>query len=122
MRDLRPLLLAEAAAFAIAALVHFGVLVDGFQDETAGTAESIIGLVLLSGAAVSWLRPNWTRAAALLTQGFALLGSLVGLYVAVVIGPTTIPDMVFHVGIVAVLAWGIGVAWRATGSGVTAAG
>jgi hypothetical protein len=36
-----------SAAFIAASLIHFGVLIDGYEHEKAGTAESVIGIVLL---------------------------------------------------------------------------
>lgn len=114
MAFLRRLLAIEAAAFAAAALVHTGVVVDGFTDPAAATAESVIGLVLAVGAVLAWTRPDWTRIVALAAQGFALAGSLIGLYLAVRgVGPNTVPDLVFHVGIVATLMYGTVAAWRA---------
>ena len=114
------LLVLEAAAFALAALVHFGVLATGFEDQAAGTAESIIGIVLIAGAGIATAQPGWTRPIAIAVQGFALLGSLIGLTLAITVGPTTIPDLVFHAGIVIVLAWGLVSTWR-TGSGAATA-
>ncbi|MGH2385354.1 MAG: hypothetical protein ACRDGB_09940, partial [Candidatus Limnocylindria bacterium] len=71
------LLIVEAAAFVAAALVHFGIIPLGLEDSAAGTAESIIAVVLLIGAVVSWRWPAWMRRVALATQGFALAGTLV---------------------------------------------
>jgi hypothetical protein len=94
MRSIPTLLFVEAVAFAVAALVHFGVLVDGYQHAQARIAESLISVTLLGG--------------------LALLGTLVGLaMIAIGVGPRTIPDVVYHVGIVIVLVWGLTVAQRA---------
>lgn len=113
MAFLRGLLATEAAAFAAAALVHSGVIIGGFEDPAAATAESIIGLVLVGGALLAWSRPSWTRRVALAVQGFALAGSLIGLYLAVRgVGPNTVPDLVFHVGIVVTLVVGLILAAR----------
>jgi len=113
MAFLRRLLAIEAAAFAAAALVHTGVIIRGSTDPGAATAESIIGLVLAVGAVVTWSRPDWTRPVAIAAQGFALAGSLIGLYLAVRgAAPNTVPDLVFHAGIVLVLASGTVAAWR----------
>jgi hypothetical protein len=46
MRQIRTFLDAEIVAFAAAALVHAGVLVDGYQHRAAGIAEAVITGVL----------------------------------------------------------------------------
>jgi hypothetical protein len=110
---IRAFLLLEAAAFVAAALAHSGVLVDGYEHREARVAESVIALVLLGGLMLTWIRPAWTREAGLAAQGFALLGTLVGVFTIVVgVGPRTAPDIVYHLGIVAVLIWGLVVAVR----------
>ncbi len=111
---IRVFLLVEAAAFAAASLVHAGVLVHGYEHPQARVAEGVIAVVLLAGSVASWIRPVWTRAAGIAAQGFALLGTLVGLFtIAVGVGPRTAPDVVYHLGIVAVLVWGLVTAARA---------
>ncbi len=50
----------------------------------------------------------------MIAQGFALFGTLVGVFtIAVGVGPRTIADIIYHVGIVALLIWGLAVAVRA---------
>jgi hypothetical protein len=111
---IRVFLLVEAAAFAAAALAHSGILVHGYQHQQARIAESLTALVLLTGFTLSCIRPPWTREAGIATQGFALLGTLVGLFtIAVGVGPQTLPDVAYHLGILAVLVWGLLVAARA---------
>jgi hypothetical protein len=113
-QPIRVFLLVEAAAFAAAALAHAGVLVHGYEHQQARIAESLTALVLLAGLVLSWLRPAWTRQAGILAQGFALLGTLIGLFtIAVGVGPQTAPDVAYHLGILAVLVWGLVVAVRA---------
>jgi hypothetical protein len=110
----RTFLLAEAVTFVVAAIVHGGWLMSGYAHREARVAESVIAAVLLAGAALTWLRPIWTRAAGLLAQGFALLLTLVGITtIAVGVGPQTPLDIVYHVAIVAVLIWGLVVTRRA---------
>jgi hypothetical protein len=100
-------LLLEAAAFFTASLVHAGYLVSGYQHREARIAESVIASVLLAGALSTWIRPGLTRGAGLVAQGFALLGTLVGIFTIIVgVGPRTLPDVVYHVAIVILLAWG----------------
>ena len=73
----------------------------------------MIALVLVVGLASTWVRPGSTRGAGLAAQAFALLGTLVGLFtIAIGVGPRTAPDIVYHIGIVVVLAAGLVVAVR----------
>jgi multisubunit Na+/H+ antiporter MnhB subunit len=107
-------MLFEAATFVIAALIHAGVLIQGYQHPEARTAEAVIAIVLLVGVALTWVRPAWVRQAGLAAQGLALFGTLIGLFtIAVGVGPRTVPDIVYHIGIVIVLIWGLVVAARA---------
>lgn len=106
----------EAAAFSVAALTHFGLLIDGYQHHKAGTAESVIALVLFVSLALSWIRPTLTRTVGLSAQGFALLGTLVGIFmIAIGVGPRTVPDITYHIVIVVVLVSGLVVAARERG-------
>lgn len=105
---LRTFMSVEAAAFLAAALVHAGVLIHGYEHDKARVAETVIAGVLLAGVGWSWLRPDRVRRAALASQGFALLGTAVGLLtIAIGIGPRTAPDLAYHAVIVAVLAAGL---------------
>lgn len=110
----RLLLLLQAAAFIAAALVHFGVLVGGYAHLKAGIAESVIGTVLLAGLVGTSL---WSAAAhetAIAVQSFALLGTAVGLFtIAIGVGPRSLFDLVFHVGIVIALVSGLVVTIKA---------
>jgi hypothetical protein len=110
----RYFLLVEAATFIIAAAIHAGLLIGGYEHREARIAESLIALVLLAGMTTAWVRRAWTRAAGLFAQGFALFWTLVGIATIIIgIGPRTVPDVVYHTAIVAVLVWGLVVAWRA---------
>lgn len=111
---IRLFLLFEAATFIVAALIHRGFLVEGYEHRQAHIAESIIGAVLFGGLLLSLFISAWTRKAGLVVQAFALLGTLVGIFAIVVgIGPRTVPDVICHVAIVPVLIAGIVVAKRA---------
>jgi hypothetical protein len=113
-RAIRLFMFLEAAAFITAALVHAGLLVDGYEHREARIAESVLAVVLLVGLALTWIRPRATRGVGLAAQAFALLGTLVGVFtIAIGVGPRTVPDVVYHVGIVVVLASGLAVAARA---------
>jgi multisubunit Na+/H+ antiporter MnhB subunit len=110
---IRIFMLFEAATFVVASLIHAGVPVGGYEHHEAHLAEAVIALVLIVALALTWIRPAWTRAAGVGGQGFALLGTMVGLFtIAVGVGPRTVPDVAYHIGIVAVLVWGLFVAWR----------
>jgi hypothetical protein len=46
---IRRFMLFEAATFAVAALIHCGLLAHGFEHHKAATAESVTAVVLLTG-------------------------------------------------------------------------
>jgi hypothetical protein len=102
----------EAAVFIAAALIHFGVVMDGYNDQEAGTAESVIAIVLLAGLLTSLLRPHWTRRASIVVQGFALVGTFVGLTLLVTLGPRTVLDISIHVVMLVLLVSGLVVTMR----------
>ncbi len=97
----------EAAIFIAAALIHFEVVLDGYYDREAGIAESVIAVVLLIGLLTSLLRPAGTRRAGILVQGFALVGTFVGVTLLVTLGPRTTLDIVIHLVMVIVLVIGL---------------
>lgn len=113
-RTLRLFMLVEAATFIVAASIHAGLLIAGYEHREARIAETVIAVVLLAGATLTWIRPTSARAAGLAAQSFALFGTLVGIFtIAIGIGPRSALDIVYHIAIVAVLVWGVLVAWRA---------
>jgi len=114
---IRVLLLVEAVAFGLASLIHRGLLVSGYADPGASTAEGIIGIVLALGLLATFLMVERTRLAALLAQGFALAGTSIGLFLVIRgVGPNTVPDVIFHVGIWLLLLVGLIVAARGPSS------
>jgi hypothetical protein len=113
-RTIRWFMLVEAAAFILAALTHFGILFKGYAHLKAGIAETIIAAVLVFGVMASGNRPSRRYGIELFTQSFALLGTLVGIFTIIVgVGPRTLPDIIYHVAIVIVLATGIGLTIQA---------
>jgi len=110
--QIRLFLALETAIFAIAALIHLEVLFDGYRDPSAAIAESVIGVVLLLGLVVSGLSPAWTRRIGLMVQGFALLGTLVGLTLLLTVGPTTGLDLGIHLVMLIVLVLGLVITLR----------
>lgn len=110
---MRAFILFEAASFIVAALIHSGFLIAGHEHGRARIAESVIAAVLLAGLALTWIRPASLRSVALAVQGFALLGTLVGVFTIVVgVGPRTVPDVIYHIAIAIVLVWGLVVTKR----------
>jgi hypothetical protein len=74
----------------------------------------VIAVVLLASLAMTWIRPGAARRLGLAAQAFALLGTLVGVFtIAIGIGPRTMPDVLYHIGIAAVLVFGLVVVARA---------
>lgn len=107
-------IIVEAVSFTVAAFVHSGMLLAGYEHKEARIAESVLATVLFIGLVLTWMRPAWTRMIGIAAQGFALLGTCVGVFTIIVgVGPRTMPDLVYHVGIVALLIGGIVVAVRA---------
>jgi hypothetical protein len=112
-KTIRLFLLFEGIAFIAASLTHFGVLMHGYEHRPAGTAEGVIGTVLLIGFVLTWILRSWTRGIGIAVQAFALLGTCVGIYtIAIGIGPRTTPDIAFHSVIVIALISGLFVAFR----------
>jgi hypothetical protein len=104
----RTLILFEAASFLVAALIHSGILIAGYEHARARIAESVIAAVLLAGLVLTLIRPPLLRSVGVAVQGFALLGTLVGIFtIAVGVGPRTVPDVIYHIVIVIVLVVGM---------------
>ena len=119
-QTIRQFLVVETVAFLTAASVHFGLLLRGHEHLKAGTAESVIGGALLLGLVLTAIRPASARAVGLTAQGFALLGTLVGVFtIAIGVGPRTVPDIIFHLGIVILLVVGLLAAARGPWSAQT---
>jgi hypothetical protein len=113
-RTIRLFLFLEGASFAVASLVHTGALVGGYEDPGAMIAEAVIATVLLAGCALSLLWRAATRAIGLGAQGFALLGTCIGTYLSFAgVGASTVPDRIYHVGILSALIYGLYVTARA---------
>jgi hypothetical protein len=111
--SVRLFLLGEGVSFVLAALVHFGVLLSGYEHPQARIAESVIAAVLLAGCGLAWLWPAQTRSVGLAVQSFALLGTLVGvLTIAGGVGPRSLLDVAYHLGMLVGLACGLALTMR----------
>jgi uncharacterized membrane protein HdeD (DUF308 family) len=113
MKHVRTFLGIEAIAFGTAALIHAGVLTDGYQHREATIAESIIAGVLTLGLLLTMIGARSSRSVALAVQGFALLGTLVGiLAIAIGVGPQSRFDVALHAGFVTLLIAGLTIVSR----------
>ncbi len=122
-KAVRLFLLLQGGAFLTAALIHFGVLMGGYEHLKAGIAESVIATVLLIGLLLTSIRPQSTRTIGLAAQGFALFGTAVGIFTIVIgVGPRTIPDVAYHIGIVGTLLAGLITTNKTVGIGANAHG
>ncbi|WP_454905263.1 hypothetical protein [Variovorax gossypii] len=107
-RIARAWMLAEALTLGVASTVHAGYLVPGHAHAHARIAEAVIATVLVLASVETWLRPAHARRAAIFGQGFALLGTLVGLGTIVAgIGPGSTGDVVYHALLLAILVAGL---------------
>jgi hypothetical protein len=112
-RTVRWFLALDVVVFGLAALLHAGVLTTGYEHREARIAETVIGVVLFLGLLVTVATPKLTRRAGLLAQGFALLGTCVGVLTIVIgIGPRTALDLAIHSTMLALLAGGLVVTAR----------
>jgi hypothetical protein len=95
------------AAFAVVSIVHFGVDIPvGFttiSDSFPGAAppEAVIAAVVAIGATAVLTRRTRSRAIALGTTSFALLGTVYGLHITV--NSTRTGDVAYHLSILAIL-------------------
>jgi hypothetical protein len=71
----------------------------------------VIAAVLFGGLLLTLFIREWARNVGIVVQSFALMGTLVGIFTIIVgVGPRTVPDVLYHIAIVLVLAVGIAVA------------
>jgi hypothetical protein len=102
----------QFALFAFAASAHFGVFTD-MDDPGAAIAETVIAVVLLAALALTFTRTADVRSVALAAQGFALLGTLIGITLVLTVGPTKAFDVTVHAIMLATLLAGLAVTYRA---------
>lgn len=112
---LQTILMVEAVGFAIASIIHGGHVFPSAAHRNAQIAEAILAIVLFAGVVTTVVAPRRARHAALLAQGVALLGTLVGIVtIAVGVGPRTVPDIIYHIAMVILLVVGLRYTRRAT--------
>jgi peptidoglycan/LPS O-acetylase OafA/YrhL len=105
MQVIGVLMAVEAVSLAIASTLHLTGVVHGrsdpFDATRAGIAEAIIGAVLLSGAVIMLRAPERARTFAVVVNGFAIAGVVVGLNFTARGGH--LPDVLYHVALLPVL-------------------
>ena len=102
----RTFLFAEAAAFAIAALIHAGLPAEEYGHPDAIIFESVLGGILFLGYSLTLYNRSWTRRIGIVAQGIALLGTVVGRFSIIAgAGPTIVFDLIFYRAITAILLW-----------------
>lgn len=117
IRTVRGFLILQAAIFLAAVSIHFAVLFDGYRHRAAGTAESVIAIVLLAGLVFTWTPSPWPRRAAIAAQAFAIFGVLVGLFtIAIGVGPRTVLDLTLHASMLVALIAGLAITLRKAAS------
>jgi hypothetical protein len=110
MKNLSRLLFAQGAIFAIACAIHAGVLFAGYEHHRAMVAEAVLAAVLIVAAISSVANTPWRARIGLAAQAFALLGTLVGLWMVLIgVGPGTPLDLVLHAATVLLLV--VGLTW-----------
>lgn len=101
-----------AVSLLVAAALHAGLIIPGPFD-TAAQYETGVAAILLIGLGITFVGGDTARWGAVASQVLALAGAGIGLFLAIRgVAPNTLPDIVYHVALVAVLTAGIVVAWR----------
>jgi hypothetical protein len=112
VQPLRVLMLVEAASLVGVAALHSAVLTDGRYNQAA-IYEGSIAVILGIGLALTFIGPSVAWAVGIVAQAVAIAGASIGFYLAVGgIAPNSIPDIVYHVVLIALLAIGLVAAWR----------
>lgn len=112
VNTLRWIMALGAVSLLAAAALHAGLVIPGPFDDAA-RFETGFAAVLLVGLGLTFIGPGWARWGGLAATALALVGACIGLFVALRgIGPNTVPDLVYHVALIALLVTGVVVAWR----------
>lgn len=107
------MLFAEIIVFLTAALMHFGILVKGYEHDKALIAEIIIAVILFIGLLIGYIFPVRMKKSAVIVQWIALAGTIIGLFTIIVgVGPRSNPDYVLHTIMIFLLICGLVIAKR----------
>jgi hypothetical protein len=105
---IRLLLLTEIIVFLAAALMHFGILVKGYEHDKARIAETIIAIILFIGLLIGYIFPARMNKSAIIVQWIALAGTIIGMFTIIIgVGPRSNPDYVFHTIMIFLLIYGL---------------
>jgi hypothetical protein len=111
IQRIRVFLFVEGLAFSLAAFVHVGLPVEGYEHREAVILESVLASILFLGFLLTWINPSWARRTGIAVQGMALLGTVISRFSIIAgDGSWTILDLVFYRAIMAGLIWGLVVA------------
>ncbi len=98
----------EIIVFLTAALMHFGLIIPGYEHEKARIAEIVIAVILFTGLLISYIYPDKLRKSAIIVQSIALAGTFIGIITIIVgVGPRSIPDYAFHTLMIILLCIGL---------------
>ena len=106
----RGFLLLQIAILLSMVSIHFGLLIGGHRQRSAGTVELVIAAVLAAGLLLTWTPRPWSRRSATAVQSFGILGVLLGLStIAIGIGPRTILDLALNATLLLTLMVGLAI-------------
>jgi hypothetical protein len=119
---LRPIMAVAALSLLVVAALHAGLIFPGpFND--AAMYETGVASVLIVGLGLTFIGPASARWGGLVATVLALAGASIGLYMALRgLGPNTVPDIVYHVALIALLLAGVAAAWRVPSRRLPSAG
>jgi hypothetical protein len=112
MPAVRTIMALAAVSLLVAASLHAGIVIQGPFDQAA-MYETSIAVILGIGLALTFIGPTVARLAGVVTLAIALAGACVGLFLSIRgVGPNTVLDIVYHVGLIGLLVAGLIAAWR----------
>ncbi len=105
---IRIIILLLIIIFVLASLVHFGILIGGYEHDKARVAELIIAVILAIGFITGIINPAAAEKAARITLWIALAGTLIGLFTIIIgVGLQSSLDLVLHSVMILLLGLGL---------------
>lgn len=113
MQSLRTILAVSAVAFGLVAFVHTGWLTPDWTDPAARLAEGLIAADLVVCLVITYRWPRTARPVALVGQVLALLFTMLGATITLLVGgPRMVIEVGYHLVLIGLLVVGIVIAWR----------